>query len=57
VDDLNAFLEVPRSLSELGIKNPDIDRIVSSALNDPSTAGNPINMTINNTRDLVLNII
>jgi alcohol dehydrogenase class IV len=57
VDDLNAFLEVPRSLSELGIKNPDIDRIVSSALNDPSTAGNPINMTISNTRDLVLNII
>ena len=57
VDDLNSFLEVPRSLSELGIKNPDIDRIVSSALNDPSTAGNPINMTINNTRDLVLNII
>jgi len=57
VDDLNAFLEVPRSLSELGIKNPDIDRIVSSALNDPSTAGNPINMTISNTRDLLLNII
>lgn len=57
VDDLNTFLEVPRSLSELGIKDPDIDRIVSSALNDPSTAGNPINMTISNTRDLLLNII
>ena len=57
VDDLNSFLEVPRSLSELGIKNPDIDRIVSSALNDPSTSGNPINMTISNTRDLLLNII
>jgi alcohol dehydrogenase class IV len=57
VDDLNAFLGVPGTLSELDIKNPDIDRIVSSALNDPSTAGNPIKMTISNTRDLLLNII
>ena len=57
VDDLNASLGIPKTLSELGIENPDIDRIVSGALNDPSTGGNPIEMTDQNTRALLQNII
>jgi alcohol dehydrogenase class IV len=56
VDDLNDSLVIPKSLAGLGIKNPDIDRIVSGALIDPSTGGNPIKMTDENTRKLVVEI-
>jgi 4-hydroxybutyrate dehydrogenase len=57
VDELNASLGIPKTLTELGIENPDIDRIVSGALSDPSTGGNPIEMTDQNTRALLQNII
>jgi alcohol dehydrogenase class IV len=56
VDDLNDSLAIPKSLAGLGIENPDIDRIVSGALIDPSTGGNPIKMTDENTRKLVVEI-
>ena len=57
VDALNADLGIPRSLSGLGIDSPDIDRIVEGALKDPSTGGNPVEMTAENTRKLLLEII
>ena len=57
VDELNASLGVPKNLSGLGIENPDIDRIVAGALKDPSTGGNPIEMTLENTKKLLLEII
>ena len=57
VDDLNASLGVPKNLSGLGIENPDIDRIVAGALKDPSTGGNPIEMTLENTTKLLLEVI
>jgi alcohol dehydrogenase class IV len=47
----------PRKLSELGIENPNIERIVAGALSDPSTGGNPIEMTQENTTTLLLEII
>ena len=56
VDDLNDSLAIPKSLSGLGIENPDIDLIVSGALIDPSTGGNPIRMTEENTRKLIIEI-
>ena len=56
VDDLNARLGIPRSLSDLGIASLDIDRVVAGALSDPSTGGNPIEMTAENTRELLLKI-
>lgn len=56
VDDLNASLGIPKSLAELGIENPDIERIVDGALTDPSTGGNPIEMTRENTTELLLKI-
>jgi alcohol dehydrogenase class IV len=56
VDELNDSLAIPKSLADLGIENPDIDRIVSGALIDPSTGGNPIKMTEENTRKLVIEI-
>ncbi len=57
VDDLNSSLGIPTSLGELGIENPDVDRIVDGALIDPSTGGNPIEMTRENTRALLEQIV
>ena len=57
VDELNAASGIPRKLSGLGIENPDIERIVAGALSDPSTGGNPIKMTQENTTTLLLEII
>ena len=54
VDDLNASLHIPKSLTALGIADIDIDRVVAGALSDPSTGGNPVEMTPENTRKLLL---
>ena len=54
VDDLNASLGIPKTLTDLGVNDPDIDRIVAGALADPSTGGNPVKMTKENTTDLLL---
>lgn len=53
VDDLNASLAIPKTLTELGVTNPDITRLVKGALADPSTGGNPVAMTEENTRKLI----
>jgi len=52
VDDLNASMGIPKSLSELGVENADLDALTDAALRDPSTGGNPIEMTTENTRSL-----
>ena len=57
VDELNASLGIPRTLTELGVMNPDIDRLVADALRDPSTGGNPVEMTEANTRKLLEEIL
>ncbi len=53
VDELNAEMNIPRTLTELGVKDPDIDVLVRDALNDPSTGGNPVKMTAENTKALL----
>lgn len=57
VDDLNASMSVPKSLTELGVENPDIEALTAAALEDPSTGGNPIEMTPQNTKVLFEQII
>ena len=57
VDELNSSLSIPRTLAELGIENPEVERIVSGALNDPSKNGNPVEMTRENTSKLLLEIM
>ena len=57
VDALNASLGIPKTLAGLGVTDPDIDRIVAGALNDPSTGGNPVEMTRENTTKLLLQIV
>ena len=53
VDDFNASLGIPRTLTALGIENLDVDRVVAGALSDPSTGGNPVEMTEENTKALL----
>ncbi|MBO9452824.1 iron-containing alcohol dehydrogenase [Tropicibacter sp. R16_0] len=52
VDNLNESLGIPKTLTELGVTDPDLDALVRDALNDPSTGGNPVEMTTENTRAL-----
>lgn len=52
VSDLNGSLNIPKNLTELGVKDPDIELLIKEALNDPSTGGNPIEMTYDNTKTL-----
>ena len=52
VDQFNRKLGIPKRMSELGVTNPDIDRLIATALQDPSCHGNPIPLTPQNTRSL-----
>jgi len=53
VGELNAQLGIPANLTALGVKDPDIEALVASALTDPSCGGNPIAMTLENTKPLL----
>ncbi len=53
VKQLNKALGIPKTLTKLGVTEPDMDRLVKDALADPSTGGNPIKMTEKNTRALL----
>ncbi|WP_281856283.1 iron-containing alcohol dehydrogenase [Litoreibacter halocynthiae] len=52
VDELNASMSIPKTLTELGVKNADLDLLTDAALRDPSTGGNPVEMTAANTKAL-----
>lgn len=52
VDQFNDSFAIPRTLSDLGVTSPDLDVLVRDALQDPSTGGNPVEMTSANTRAL-----
>ncbi len=53
VEGLIADLGIPSSLTGLGIADPDFDALLEGALKDPSTGGNPVEMTAENTRPLI----
>ena len=53
IGELNRLFSIPANLTELGVINPDLDTLTQSALADPSTGGNPIVMTAENTRALL----
>jgi 4-hydroxybutyrate dehydrogenase len=57
VDDFNASFNIPVNLRGLGIENADVERILAGALKDPSTGGNPIEMTAENTRSLIESLL
>jgi alcohol dehydrogenase len=49
---LRAELGVPDSLSAMGIKPDRIDELSAMAIEDPSAGGNPVRMTLENTKAL-----
>lgn len=53
VGELNAALNIPETLTALGVTDPDLDQLVADALIDPSVGGNPTEMTQTNTRALL----
>ena len=53
VDDLNTRLGIPKTLTDLGVKDPDLDTLTHAALADPSVGGNPVGMDYDNTRALL----
>jgi 4-hydroxybutyrate dehydrogenase len=48
VDRFNADLGIPRKLSNLGVKDPDMEKLIEGALSDPSCGGNPVTLTRDN---------
>lgn len=57
VGDLNRTLGIPDSLASMGVSAPDIDLLLAGALSDPSTGGNPVEMTAENTRPLIESLL
>jgi len=51
---LRETLSIPANLTELGVPSNDIDLLTTQALEDPSTGGNPLPMTFENTKALYL---
>jgi len=51
--ELNRSLNIPANLTALGVVNPDLDALVAAALADPSAGGNPVQLTRENTRQLL----
>jgi len=52
VQEFNDSFKIPRKLSEMGVGNDRIDELTEMALKDPSTGGNPVEMTSENTKAL-----
>lgn len=46
-------LDVPETLTAMGIRPDRIDELAAMAMEDPSTGGNPVEMTLENTRALL----
>jgi len=57
VDDFNDSFAIPKSLTELGVTDPDVDAFVDAALRDPSVGGNPVEMTRDNTRAMFVSLL
>lgn len=52
VEEFNASLNIPLRLSDLGVENPDLGKLVKGALSDPSCGGNPVKLTSENLKAL-----
>ena len=57
VDTFNATLGIPKTLADLGVTNPDVDRLVAGALKDPSCGGNPVELTERNVKELIARVL
>ncbi len=50
--ELRDLLSIPNTLTDLGVPSDRLDDLTAMALEDPSVGGNPIEMTLENTRAL-----
>ena len=57
VDEFNASLNIPLRLSDLGVENPDLGKLVKGALSDPSCGGNPVKLNSENLKALFEEVI
>ncbi|MGB0900904.1 iron-containing alcohol dehydrogenase [Halocynthiibacter sp.] len=57
VQEFNDSLGIPRKLSEMGVKDDQLDELVRQALADPSCGGNPVELTAENTKQLFVDCI
>lgn len=55
--DLRCELSVPDTLGDMGIGTDKIEELVDGALKDPSCGGNPVVLTAENTRQLLMDSI
>ena len=53
VQNFNQRLGIPETLEELGVRDPDIDRLIAGALSDPSCGGNPVALSEQNLRPII----
>ena len=52
VMELRSALNIPATLTAMGVKAEDLDMLTDMAMEDPSCGGNPVTMTQENTRAL-----
>lgn len=57
VQEFNDSMNIPHKLSEMGVGTDRLDELTEMALKDPSTGGNPVEMTTANTKALFEAII
>ena len=53
VQELNDSLSIPKNLGEMGVGTDRIDELAVMAMEDPSVGGNPVEMTLENTTELL----
>lgn len=54
VIELNDSLSIPKNLDEMGVGMDRVDELAAMALQDPSVGGNPVEMTLENTKELLI---
>ncbi|MFN3171487.1 MAG: iron-containing alcohol dehydrogenase [Hyphomicrobiales bacterium] len=52
VMELRQMLSIPSGLAALGVEESRLDELTAMAIEDPSVGGNPVEMTLENTREL-----
>ena len=57
VDELKNSLNIPKTLSEFGIVEKDLDSLSEDAFNDVCTGGNPRETSVNDIKKLYLSLL
>ena len=57
VQDFNDRFDIPHKLSEMGVSTDQMDALVEGAIKDPSCGGNPVELTRENLKELLVFLI